>query len=153
MGFIFQLSDRKCTTTSQLHLGCSLSYNNLVNISLMLICSRLFFEHLQFWEGSVFYSFSYSLFGIMAGGNAVPAPVEQPAVVLIIFEHQFGNIESGQGLCSTPSPLLSTWLETWLMVMLLQLFLLSSLLWSLLFLSTLAAKSQANRICVLLLLL
>ena len=78
----------------------------------------------------------YSLFGTMAGGDAVPAPVEQPAV--------FSNIESVQGLCSTPSPLLSTGLETWLMVMLLQL-LLSSLLWSLLFFEHLGSQEPGEQ--------
>ena len=55
----------------------------------------------------------------MADGDAAPAPLEQPALVIIIFEH-LGSQEPGeQDLCSTPSspPLVAPWsrLLLWLL--------------------------------------
>ena len=47
---------------------------------------QIIFEHQQLWEGSASVLLLLSplyLFGIMAGGDAVPAPVEQPSVVLV----------------------------------------------------------------------
>ena len=72
-------------TTSKLLLGCSLSYDNVVNIDLMccFFVPDYCLNTCNFELGLCSTPSLNSLFGIMAGGDAVPAPVEQPAVVLV----------------------------------------------------------------------